>query len=140
MSVYSPRNFTGVSMFITSAFAQDAATQTQGFGSLVESLPFFAAIFAILYFLMIRPQQRRVKEHRALIANLRRGDVVITAGGLIGKIDKLVDESEAVLELGEGVKVRVLRSLISEVRSKSEPIKAANDEKPSGDGKAKKSA
>jgi preprotein translocase subunit YajC len=77
-----------------------------------------------MYFLLIRPQQKRQKEHRALITNLRRGDIVVTGGGIIGKIAKVVDDNEILVEMAEGVKVRVARSMISEVRSKSEP---AND-------------
>jgi preprotein translocase subunit YajC len=118
-------------MLITQAFAQDVATTTtQSIGStdmLFSVLPFIA-IFAILYFLMIRPQQKRLREHQNLVSSLRRGDVVVTAGGLIGKIDRLVDENEAIIEIGEGVKVRVVRSLITDVRGKTEPVRAANDE------------
>lgn len=124
-------------MFLTSAFAQDAAataTTTAQSSDMLLSLAPFLFIFVILYFLMIRPQQRRVKQHQEMISNLRRGDVVVTAGGLIGKIDRLVDEAEAILDLGEGGKVRLVRAMISEVRSKTEPVKAANDQ---GAGKEK---
>jgi preprotein translocase subunit YajC len=118
-------------MLITQAFAQDAAATTMqsvgGTDMLFSVLP-FVAIFAILYFLMIRPQQKRLREHRTLVTNLRRGDVVVTAGGLIGKIDRLVDDVEVMLEIGEGVKVRVLKSLVTDVRGKTEPVRAANDE------------
>lgn len=124
-------------MFVTSAFAQDgAASAPAASGDLLMSILPFVFIFAILYFLMIRPQQRRVKLHQQMIANLRRGDVVVTAGGLIGKVDRLVDENEVVIDLGEGMKVRAVRGLISEVRGKTEPV-AANDK--SGNA-AKKSA
>ena len=82
-------------------------------------------IFAIMYFLLIRPQQKKVKEHQAMVAALRRGDEIITAGGLIGKITKVKDDTEVEVELSQGVKVRVLRPTISQVRSKTEP--AAND-------------
>lgn len=117
-------------MLTTSAFAQDAVATTQTVGStdiLFQVLP-FVAILVIVYFLMIRPQQKRLREHQNLISNLRRGDVVITAGGLIGKIDRLVDDAEVLLEISEGVKVRAVRSLITDVRSKTEPVRAANDE------------
>lgn len=116
-------------MFITPAFAQTATTTAAaGSSDILISVAPFAFIIAILYFLMIRPQQRRVKEHQTLVANLRRGDVVVTAGGLIGKVDKVVDENEVTLDLGDDIKVRVVRSMVSEVRSKPEPVKAANDE------------
>ena len=116
-------------MLTTTAFAQDAAqAAASGPNEILFSILPFAAIFLILYFVMIRPQQKRLREHQSLVSNLRRGDVVVTAGGLIGKIDRIVDDSEALLEVGEGVKVRVLRSLVTEVRGKTEPVKAANDE------------
>ena len=117
-------------MLINSAFAQDAAQTVSGGASsemLFSILPLFA-IFAIMYFLIIRPQQKRLREHRNMVTNLRRGDVVVTAGGVIGKIDRLVDDYEAILEVGEGVKLRVVRNLITEVRGKTEPVRAANDE------------
>lgn len=83
-------------------------------------------IFVIMWFLLIRPQQKKVKEHQAMIAALRRGDEVVTAGGLIGKITKVKDDAEVEVELSTGVKVRVVRPTISQVRSKTEPA-AAND-------------
>lgn len=81
-------------------------------------------IFGIMYFLMIRPQQKKVKEHKAMVGALRRGDQIVTAGGLIGKVSKVKDETEVEVELAEGVKVRVVRSTITQVMSKTEP--AAN--------------
>jgi preprotein translocase subunit YajC len=83
-------------------------------------------IFVIMYFLLIRPQQKKVKEHQAMIAALRRGDEVVTAGGLIGKITKVKDDAEVEVELVSGMKVRVVRGTIAQVRSKTEPA-AAND-------------
>ena len=80
-------------------------------------------IFAIMYFLIIRPQRQRMKQHQDMVANLRRGDTVVTSGGLIGKVAKVVDDNELQVELGEGVKVRIVRSMVQEVRSKSEPAK-----------------
>ena len=81
-------------------------------------------IFAIMYFLLIRPQQKKVKEHQGMVEALRRGDQVVTQGGLIGKVDKVKDDNELVVELAEGVKVRVVKSTIAQVLSKTEP--AAN--------------
>jgi len=78
-------------------------------------------IFAIMYFLLIRPQQKKLKEHKAMVEALRRGDQVVTQGGLIGKVSKVKDDSEIEVELAEGVKVRVVRSTISQVLSKTEP-------------------
>ena len=76
-------------------------------------------IIGIMYFLMIRPQQKRMKEHRELIAGVRRGDTVVTSGGIIGKVAK-VDENEVQVEVAEGVKIKIVRSTVSEVRGKGE--------------------
>ena len=81
-------------------------------------------IFAIMYFLLIRPQQKKLKEHQSMVTALRRGDQVITQGGLIGKVSKVKDENEIEVELAEGVKVRVVKSTIAQVISKTEPAAA----------------
>jgi len=79
-------------------------------------------IFAIMYFLLIRPQQKRVKEHQKMVEGLRRGDEVVTQGGLIGKVVKVKDEAgELEVELAKDVKVRVVRATIAQVKSKTEP-------------------
>ncbi len=80
-------------------------------------------IFGIMYFLLIRPQQKKVKEHAAMVQGLRRGDQVVTQGGLIGKVTKVKEENEVEVELAEGVKVRVVQSTIANVLSKTEPAK-----------------
>jgi len=80
-------------------------------------------IFGIMYFLFIRPQQKKVKEHAAMVSALRRGDQVVTQGGLIGKVVKVKDDNEVDVELSEGVKVRVVQSTIAQVLSKTEPAK-----------------
>ena len=81
-------------------------------------------IFAIMYFLLIRPQQKKVKEHKAMVGAVRRGDQVVTQGGLIGKVIKVKEDNELEVEVAEGVKVRVVQSTLADVRSKTEP---AND-------------
>jgi preprotein translocase subunit YajC len=81
-------------------------------------------IFVIMYFLLIRPQQKKVKEHQAMVAALRRGDEIVTQGGLIGKITKVKDDAEVEVELADGVKVRVVRPTISQVRSKTDPVES----------------
>jgi len=81
-------------------------------------------IFVIMYFLLIRPQQKKLKEHKAMVDALRRGDQVVTQGGLIGKVAKVKDENEIEVELAEGVKVRVVRSTIAQVLSKTEPAES----------------
>ena len=79
------------------------------------------AIFAIMYFLLIRPQQKKMKDHQKMVEALRRGDQVVTQGGLIGKVVKVKDDNEVEVELAEGVKVRVVQSTIAQVLSKTEP-------------------
>ena len=81
-------------------------------------------IFAIMYFLLIRPQQKKVKEHQAMVDALRRGDQVITQGGLIGKVTKVKEDGELEVEIAESVKVRVVKSTIAQVVSKTEPAKS----------------
>jgi preprotein translocase subunit YajC len=78
-------------------------------------------IFAIMYFLLIRPQQKKLKEHQAMVAALRRGDQVVTQGGMIGKVTKVKEDNEIEVEIAEGVKVRVIRSTITQVLNKTEP-------------------
>ena len=80
-------------------------------------------IFAIMYFLLIRPQQKKAKEHQAMVAGLRRGDQVVTQGGIIGKVVKVKDDGELEVELADNVKVRVVQSTIATVVSKTEPAK-----------------
>ena len=105
-------------MFASPAYAQAAGGGAAGaLGSFVPLI----LIFAIMYFLLIRPQQKKVKEHRAMVDALRRGDQVVTQGGLIGKVSKVKDDNEVEVELAEGVKVRVVRSTIAQVLSKTEP-------------------
>ncbi|WP_316012991.1 preprotein translocase subunit YajC [Roseobacter sp. HKCCA0434] len=106
-------------MFVTPAYAQAAGG---GGAAIAQFLPIIL-IFAIVYFLMIRPQQKRVREHAAMVEALRRGDQVVTAGGLIGKISKVMEDNEVQVELAEGVKVRVVKSTITQVLSKTEPAK-----------------
>lgn len=80
-------------------------------------------IFAIMYFLLIRPQQKKVKEHQAMVNSLRRGDKVVTAGGVFGKVVKVHEEGEIEVEIADGVKVRMVQSTISQVISKTDPAK-----------------
>ena len=80
-------------------------------------------IFGIMYFLLIRPQQKKAKEHQAMVAGLRRGDQVVTQGGLIGKVVKVKEDGEIEVEIADGVKVRVVQSTIATVVSKTEPAK-----------------
>ena len=100
---------------ISSAFAQSAAGGAGGF-SLQGLLP-FVLIFIIFYFLLIRPQQKRVKQHKLMVESLKRGNKVLTAGGILGVVTKAVDGSETVsVEIASGVTVDLARQMISEVR------------------------
>lgn len=81
-------------------------------------------IFGIMYFLLIRPQQQKMKQHQAMVAALRRGDQVVTQGGLIGKVAKVKDDGELDVEIADGVKVRVVQSTIAQVLNKTEPADA----------------
>ena len=108
-------------MWITPAYAQAAAGGDTN--SMLMSLLPFAAIFVIMYFLILRPQQRKQKEHGDLVKNLRRGDTVVTNGGMVGKVTKVVDDDHIEIEISDGVKVRHLRTSVSEVRAKGEPAK-----------------
>src|SRR3954468_18488015 len=111
-------------MFITPAFAQGSLLGgAGGDGGMLMSLLPFILIFVIMYFLILRPQQKRVKMHQEMVKNLRRGDTVITSGGLIGKVTKVGDDEQIEVEIGEGVKVRQARQMITEVRAKGEPVK-----------------
>lgn len=104
--------------FITPAFAQ-AAQGPGGAGFLIQLLP-FVMILGIMYFLIIRPQQNRLKEHRSMIASLKRGDTVVTSGGIIGKVIRVIGDTELQVEIADGVRVRVVRSTVSEVRARTD--------------------
>ena len=109
-------------MFITPAYAQAAGGAAAN--PIVQFLPLIL-IFAIMYFLMIRPQQKKAKQHRAMVEALRRGDQVITQGGVIGKVSRVKEgENEVEVEIAEDVKVRIVKSTIVQVLNKTEP--AAN--------------
>jgi len=94
-----------------------------GGGDFFISLFPFIALFAIMYFLVLRPQQKRLKAHQEMVNNVRRGDTVVTSGGIIGKVAK-VEDAEVHVEIAEGVRIRVVKGTLSEVRSKSEPVAA----------------
>lgn len=95
-------------------------------GLLIQLLPFIL-IFVVFYFLLIRPQQQRVKKHREMVESLRRGDEVVTSGGLIGKVTRVAD-NELTVELAQGVRVKVVRHTISEVRARTEPTRSRRGE------------
>jgi preprotein translocase subunit YajC len=115
-------------MFATPAFAQTAGAATGGGPQdmLVQFLP-LVALVVLFYFLMIRPQQRRVKTHQQMLAGLKRNDTVVLSSGIVGKIVR-VEDAEVGVEIATGVTVKVVKSMISEVRTRGEPA-AANDSK-----------
>ena len=106
-------------MFITPAYAQ-AAGDAAGSGFSLGGLFPLVLIFVIFYFLLIRPQQKRAKEHKMTVENLRRGDQVVTAGGLLAKVTKVIDDNEIEVEISQGVKVKLVRSTISGVATTME--------------------
>jgi preprotein translocase subunit YajC len=112
-------------VLITEAFAQTASgSPMAGTDTIIQLVPIVAMI-AIVYFVLWRPQQRRAKEQREMVQAAKRGDVVVTTGGIIGKVARSVDDYEVELEIAPNVKVRLARTGIAEVRAKGEPIKDA---------------
>jgi preprotein translocase subunit YajC len=109
-------------MFISPAFAQAPSFLGGGDNMLVSLLPFIL-IFVIMYFLILRPQQKRQKQHADMVKNVRRGDTVVTSGGLVGKVTKVIDDEQVEVEVAEDVKVRQMRSMLADVRAKGEPVK-----------------
>lgn len=114
-------------MFITPAFAQTAGAAGGAPSFLVQMLP-LVAIIAIFYFLLIRPQQKRMKAHAEMIGAVRRGDVVVTSGGIVGKVTK-VEDTEVTVEIAEGVRVKVVKGTLTDVRTKGDPVPANDDKK-----------
>jgi preprotein translocase subunit YajC len=112
-------------MFISPAFAQGLPFGLGGGDSagMITSFMPLILIIVIMYFLILRPQQRKVKMHQEMVKTLRRGDTVVTNGGLVGKVTKVVDDQHIEIEISDGVRVRHLRASVSEVRAKGEPVK-----------------
>ncbi|SEK55304.1 protein translocase subunit yajC [Bosea lupini] len=107
---------------ITPAFAQGLGGG--GTNDVLMSLVPFVLIFIIMWFLIIRPQQKRVKSHQEMIKNVRRGDTIVTSGGIIAKVSKVIDDAELEAEIADGVRVRILKGMVSDVRAKGEPVKS----------------
>ena len=112
-------------MFMTPAFAQGSlfGGGAGGESGMIMSLLPFILIFVIMYFLILRPQQKRVKQHQDMDKNVRRGDTVITNGGLIGKVTKVIDDDQIEIEIADDVRIRQLRTMLTDVRAKGEPVK-----------------
>lgn len=106
-------------MFVSPAFAQTAGVPAAG-AAFAQFLPIIL-IFVIFYFLLIRPQQRKMKEHKAMVEALRRGDQVVTSGGIVGKVSKVQEDNMVEVEIAEGVKIKVIKHTITQVLNKTEP-------------------
>ena len=112
-------------MFVTPAYAQAGGVAPD---ALISILP-FVLIFVIMYFLIIRPQRQQLKKRGEMLAAVRRGDTVVTGGGLVGKVTKVIDDSELEIDLGGGTKVTALRSTLADVRVRGEPVANQNAKK-----------
>ena len=110
-------------MFISPAHAQAAGAATVN--PLVQLLP-FVLVFVFFYFLIIRPQNQARKKHMEMISNVKRGDTVVTSGGIVGKVSKVLEGDEIMVELADNVVVKVIKSTLSDIRNK--PTPAANDQ------------
>lgn len=126
-------------MLISPAYAQSGA----GAGFDIMALAPLVLIFVVFYFLLIRPQQKKMKMHKEMLSAVRRGDRVVTGGGILGTVTKVIDEHELTVEIADGVRVRVQRSTIAAIVSKSEPASGgtpAEGAQPANDGQPAKPA
>ena len=128
-------------MLISPAFAQDAAA---GQADLFTQMMPLVMIFVVFYFLLIRPQQKRAKQHKEMLGAIRRGDRIVTGGGILGTVTKVISDGELQVEIADGVKVRVDRGLVSNIAAKTDPVpaskadtKADNDDDTGGDDDSK---
>jgi preprotein translocase subunit YajC len=120
-------------MFVLSAFAQETAPAGVAPDAMLQFLP-IVLIFVVFYFLLIRPQQKKMREHREMLSAIRRGDRVVTGGGIIGTVIKVIEESEELqVEIAEGVRVRVQRPAVSAVLAKPEPAQQQKEPPKGGD-------
>jgi preprotein translocase subunit YajC len=121
-------------MFVSTAYAQGFSLGDNQ--AMMQFLP-LVLIFVVFYFLLIRPQQKRAKEHKTMLSALRRGDRVVTGGGIIGTVAKVVGDDEVAVDIAEGTRVRVLRSTITTVLARTEPV-AGKEDTAEGDAKDKR--
>ncbi len=121
-------------MLIFPAYASDPAVAAAGGGSsLLGAMAPLLVIFVIFYFFLVRPQQKRIQEYQKLVSGLRRGDRIVTTGGIIGTITKVEDKgADVMVEIAEGVRIRLQRSAIAEVLAKTAPVadESSTDKKP----------
>lgn len=123
-------------MLISEAYAQTAGGTTDMLTSLLP----LVLIFVVFYFLLIRPQQKKMKQHREMLAAIRRGDRVVTGGGIIGVVTKVANENELIVEIADGVKVKVMRGTVAEVLAKTEPAGGGKGGKEEPDAEAEEAA
>jgi len=117
-------------MLISQAWAQGAGA---GGADFLTSLFPLVLIFIVFYFLLIRPQQSKAKQHREMLAGVKRGDRVVTGGGIIGLVTKVISDNEIQVELAEGVRVRVLKQTVTDIITRGESVRGAKDEKEEDD-------
>jgi preprotein translocase subunit YajC len=116
-------------MFVSEALAQTLGGSMGGLEGIIGNpVTLMVVLFGVFYFFLIRPQQQKAKKHREVLAALRRGDRVVTAGGMIGTISKVINDRELQVEIADGVRVRVLRGMVSEVLARTEPADDQDDE------------
>ena len=113
-------------MFVTPAYAQASGAGAGGMDAILLNFVPIILMVAVFWFFLIRPQQKRAKEHAAMLSAISRGDTIVTTGGLVGKVTRAVDNEDLEVEIAQGIKVKVVRGMISDVRSKPEPV---NDNK-----------
>ena len=118
-------------MFISEAWAQAAGAPSSGTDMLVSFAPFIL-VFIVMWFLLIRPQQKKQKEHRAMVAALKRGDRVVTNGGIYGQVSHVADD-HLMVEIADGVKIKIVRDAVAAVPGKPEPVKKEKEEKGAND-------
>lgn len=116
-------------MFISPAYAQGAPAAG---GDAISSILMLVLIFAVFYFLLIRPQRKRMKEHEEKLKGIRRGDRIVTNGGIVGQVVRAQD-TELNVEIADGVRVRVMRNMIADILAKTEPVKGGKDDKDQDD-------
>ncbi len=122
-------------MFVSTAYAQAASGAGAPPGMDLMSILPLILIFVVFYFLLIRPQQKKLKEHKTMVDNLRRGDRIVTAGGIIGTVTRVGTEDDVTVEIAEGVRVRVVRSTVTAVVAKTEPARSGRTDDAGDDAK-----
>lgn len=123
-------------MLISDAYAQ-AAGGAAGGGDLFAQLMPLVLIFVVFYFLLIRPQQQRMKKHKEMLGTLRRGDKVVTGGGIVAKVTKVREDNDVEVEIADGIKITVVRDTIATVEAKTEAADSASNDSGKGDGENK---